>query len=323
MAKDSKNNRKEVTQKQTNEPWGPAQGPIKFGLGETQNLYNQGPASYFPDNTYAGLGDTTNQALESWKATAAQPNPTIPAMGQIGRIVSGEHSLDASPYADIYARTQGPLGGRDQLEATARGDYLGENNPYLQQLYASGADDISNRTKSLYSGMGRYGSAPMQNELTDSLGNFRASVYAPAYEAERGRQLSAAGQLGSQDMSQIGLQMGAAGAQTGVQNQNIGNQMAAAGMIPGLNDAQYAGADRLLSAGMISDADRQTQIDADKARFDYGQNSQQDLLNWYNAQVMGGGQMGGTSTVEEPKTPFWQKAVGYVMNNAGQAARLL
>ena len=58
MAK-PKRNRTEVTQQKTNEPWEPAQGAIKFGLGEAKDLYNQGPAQYFPGDTYAGLGDTT------------------------------------------------------------------------------------------------------------------------------------------------------------------------------------------------------------------------------------------------------------------------
>lgn len=247
MAK--KNRGMETTQVQNSEPWDAIQPDIKYGLKQARKIVKNGPAPFFGPSTHVGMGDETQDALGRIETMAAAPTPGLDAANQ-------------------------------QVTATARGDYLGENNPYLAQLYASGADDITNRVRDSYSGMGRYGSSPMNEDLVDSLGGFYASLYAPAYEAERGRQLQAAG------------------------------------MAPGLQEAGYAGADRALGAGMIRDQDAQAQRDAEFGRWAYETQAPKDDLSWYASMISGLGGGYGTTTVQEPPVPFWQRALGFGLKAA-------
>lgn len=77
------------------------------------------------------------------------------------------------------------------LAPTAAGDFMPGSNEWLEGLYSSGADDITNRLKDVWSAKGRYNSKPMVEDIAGSLGDFRNQLYAPAYEAERGRQFQA------------------------------------------------------------------------------------------------------------------------------------
>jgi hypothetical protein len=111
--------------------------------------------------------------------------------------VTNEPWAPTQPYLnDIMGQAQNlyQSGGVQQnpwMQPTAEGAYLGDNNPYLATMYQGGADDIQRRVNSLHSGMGRYGSETHQDALADNLGQFYASIYAPAYESERNRQYGA------------------------------------------------------------------------------------------------------------------------------------
>lgn len=109
----------------------------------------------------SGIGTTTNNALNQIEQMAGQGSPGVDAANQYNTSVLG-------------------------------GQYLNEGNPYLDRIWSDQADQITNRTKSLFSGMGRYGSEPMQNELAQSLGSLHSQLYGGAYEAERGRMTGAA-----------------------------------------------------------------------------------------------------------------------------------
>ncbi len=252
-----KKNQQKTTQTTTAEPWKAMQPYLTDTASQAQQMFNSGQGQqYFPGETYTGLGTTTNNALGQMQTLAGQG---------------------------------GVQPGYQQAADTASGAYLGGANPYLDQLYSSGADDISNRLKSLYSGMGRYGSAPMEGELAQNLGNFRAQIYAHAYENERNRQLQAAG------------------------------------MLPGLDQARYQGADRLAGVGMVQDADRQAKRDSEVARFNFGQQAPMDALSWYNQIINGTAGLGGTTNSEttEPGPSFLQKLLGAVTGIGGMVGGFL
>lgn len=92
--------------------------------------------------------------------------------------------------SDMYG--SGNAGQNQWLQPTAEGAYLGNNgNPFLEQLYSQGADDVQRRIASTYSGMGRYGSEAHDEALGRSLSGLYSGIYAPAYESERNRQFQA------------------------------------------------------------------------------------------------------------------------------------
>lgn len=103
----------------------------------------------------------------------------------------------AQPYLkDILEQAEGLNAGGNPLanpamEATAAGEFMPGNNEWLEGMYASGADDITNRLKDIWSSKGRYNSEAMSKDISGSLGNFRNQLFAPAFEAERGRQFQA------------------------------------------------------------------------------------------------------------------------------------
>ena len=111
-----------------------------------------------------------------------------------------------------------------QLGATAGGGYLG-GNPYLDQLYETGAGRIQEQfaeqtlpaLAAQFGAAGRTGSGAQAlatgraaGDVAQELSGLYGDIYAPAYEAERGRQIQAAGQLGELGLGtgQLGLGAG-------------------------------------------------------------------------------------------------------------------
>lgn len=148
-----KNNKQTTTQTTTSEPWKVAQPYLTDVMQAAQGAYNNTGAT--------GIGATTNNALSQIETMAGQGSPGVDAANQYNtNVLSGQ--------------------------------YLNEGNPYLDRIWSDQADQVTNRLKSLYSGMGRYGSEPMQNEMAQSLGSLHSQLYGGAYEAERGRMTGAA-----------------------------------------------------------------------------------------------------------------------------------
>ena len=125
-------------------------------------------------------------------------------LGEAGRFFGA----DATPSAP------GPT-GMAQLGATAGGAYMPGRNPYLDQMYQTGAERIGEtfreQTMPELAGMfgtaGRTGSGAQAlmagraaGDVAGELRGLYGDIYAPAYEAERGRQLQAAGTAAQQDL---------------------------------------------------------------------------------------------------------------------------
>lgn len=299
-----KNDMKPV-QETTSTPWQPAQPYIQDILEQGQALVNSGQGQTFPTGDwYAGLGDTSQAGIDSINQTAAGGVPNLAgANSAVGNILNGSTAIDPAQWQQIYDKAMGPDAASGFLTQTAQGDFLGGANPYLNTLYQSAADDITNRTKSLYSGLGRYGSDVMQNDLTDSLGKTYAGIYAPAYENERNRMLQAAMGLGNQQTNNLSIASGAASGISGVEGQNIGNQMSAASLVPTLTSAGYIPAQMQLQAGALEDQAAQGQLNADLMAQMFNNQAPMDALSWYQNLVSGATGGYGTATTSEPYQP--------------------
>ena len=304
MAKGTKGQMKPV-QETSSSPWEGAQPYLNDVMSQAQKMFKSGQNQSFPTGDwFAGLGDTSQAGIDSINQTAGGGVQNLDAAnGAIGGILNGSTSIDPSQWQAIYNQAMGPDAASQFMTNTAQGDFLGGANPYLNTLYQGAADDIENRTRSLYSGLGRYGSDVMQNDLTDSLGKTYAGIYAPAYENERNRMLQAAGMLGNQQTANMGIASGAAGGMAGIGGQNVANQMGAASMVPGLAQAAYIPANMQLQAGQLEDQAAQGQLNSDLMAQMFNNQAPMDALKWYQDIVSGASGGYGTATTSEPYQP--------------------
>ena len=166
-----------TTTVQKADPWEGQQPYLKDIYAQTGGLYGSG-MGYTPYSgpRVAGLSDIQRQGME----TGYQ------------NILSGNTPAQAA-------------GG--MLNKTLQGDYLGGANPYLDQVFATSAQNVTDqfnrnilpsiKTAGVQSGMydsSRQGIAEglAAGEAQKNLAQLSANIYAPAYESERGRQIQAA-----------------------------------------------------------------------------------------------------------------------------------
>ena len=87
---------------------------FKRVLTEAENLFDQ-PRSFFPGKTYTDFSAPSQYALGAGEARAIRGNPLL---GQAQGTVSGAMGF-TNPATDF-------------LTATARGDFLGSQNPFME-----------------------------------------------------------------------------------------------------------------------------------------------------------------------------------------------
>ncbi len=231
------------------------------------------------------------------------------------------------------------------LSQTANGEYLKNDNPYLNGMFQNATNQISNQYKnsvapsiaSQFSAAGRFGSGqqydalaqgaqPLQQALADAASN----IYGGAYQNERNLQQQAASSLASnytnaQNLQQqaamgiasnynTGLAMQQQGAQSLANNYNNerGLQQQAIGMAPTLAGQDYIDLNALMGLGQYQQGTQQNIINANQARYNFGQN--QPLLNLQAPSGLLGGASaynGQTSSTQaqQPFNPF-QSAIG-------------
>jgi hypothetical protein len=111
--------------------------------------------SYFPGSTVAGFAPEQVQGMEMGSNRATMGSPLNAASG---------------------AETLKTLGG----------DYLGQENPYLDSIRQRGLVDAS-KAAGQFAGYGRSGSPLMQGTVAEAYTNATAPYFFNAYENERGR----------------------------------------------------------------------------------------------------------------------------------------
>ncbi len=351
------------TQKTRTEPWRGQQPYLQDVFKEAYELYGQGPQQYYPGQTVAGFDPVTQQALSTEVQRATQGDPTQRAMGSYltgtllqpqvdpGQIAAGgaqamgnlglaSRYLQQAGQAPTFGQAAGMAGvgggppvlpGMGQLGATAGGAFMPGRNPYLDQMYQTGAqqigerfaEDIMPQIAGGFGAAGRTGSGAQAlmtgraaGDVAGELAGLYGDIYAPAYEAERGRQMAAAGQLG-----QLGLGMGqqdiarrqlaadiyggGLGRMAGVGGQlgtlglggleqmrglygDIGTQgYRAAQLAPTYQAMQYRDIDRLLRAGGQREDQAQRMIDAARARWEFQQQAPYQALGQYANLIQG------------------------------------
>jgi hypothetical protein len=147
---------------------------MKDAAGSAQGLFKSGGPQLWDQSTVAGMGDQTQQALQSQFERGANGSPLVDAaQGFVQQGLTGP--AGGNPYAD----TANPFGQAQ--------------NPYLDAAFSHMAQKSQNVLASEFAGSGRNidASAPARGDMLSSLA---AQVYAPAYENERNRMATFAGQ---------------------------------------------------------------------------------------------------------------------------------
>lgn len=193
------------TQSQSTLPPGYIQDAQKNALGQASTLYGDGGGPTDPNTAFTPYSQQSQMGIQS--------------MGQAGQQLGGQ--------------------AVGQIGDTLGGQYLGGSNPYLQDLVARSSRNAMSGINSTFGGAGRTGGGLHQQALATGLGDTAASIYAPAYESERNRQLGAVNQVGGA-MQGFGSQIQAGGM---MENKDMQQQLAqmATQNQPYSNVGQYAG----------------------------------------------------------------------------------
>lgn len=151
------------------------------------------------------------------KAPPAQTSTNAPWAPQGEALQFGfdeaRNIYDQGPaFAPFSGVSQGAIGSAEsiypqvgqQLGATIGGDYLAGGNPYLDDAVARSQRSAMSGINSTFGGAGRTGGGLHQQALATGMGDVAAGIYAPAYEAERGRQLGAVMGAGGAINQQLG-----------------------------------------------------------------------------------------------------------------------
>lgn len=265
------------------EPWGPQGRYLKNIMGQAEGLYEQGPQGPYPGTTTVPFAPETESALGMRADRASMGSPVSQAAKNytIGTLASD----GSAGGVGVNPNLQG-------LQQTAQG---GAQNPHLEALYERSARPMADAYRNAvipsiagrFAKAGRWGSGAMQGEfgnatdnLTRGLGDLSASIFAPAYEAERSRQVGAQGQL----------------AQAG--EGFLGRQMQAAQMAPALALGDYNDIDQLESVGRSREDLAGRQIQEQVGKYDFNQNEPARRLAQFMQFV--NGNYGGQTTTQTP-----------------------
>lgn len=236
---------KTQTTTQNSQPWAGAVPGLSTAMSGAMDQYKQGMPEYYQGSTVAGFNNAQNGAQ----------NAIIGQSGLAGNLAGqGTNAL------------QGIMGG-GQLKEFASG----QPNPYLGDLYSQGARGITDDVNAQFSKAGRYGSGAQTNVLSRNLGDMWTNMASGAYENDRNRALSAAGQIDS-------------------------NTLAASDRLAGMYDLSQAGNKDVLGIGQLLQEQSQKELDDQVSRWNYNQNAPRANVEWLNNIASQQGGLGGTST---------------------------
>ncbi len=196
MGKKSGQQTQTVVEKQG--PYAPAVPGLQMGVDELMRIYGGGaamPAAPRPEDFY-----TSQKSFQFGKGG-------LP-MSQV---------FDTARYNDALRQYQAQLGARQQqqpampeyglgqlgaeeLRKVLSGQYLGEGNPYIQNVIDAMTRDVTPQVSGLFEGGSRYGSGAHQQALARELASRSGALRFGAYEAERGRMGQALGMAPQYDM---------------------------------------------------------------------------------------------------------------------------
>lgn len=331
---------------QTTQPWIGQQPYLEDLFSQSQNLYQNQQPQFFPDATYIPFSGQTQQGLDATMQRAqgsqtegafnqylqgalnqpqVDPSGSVAGANQLmGGIAPGMGGMLGQMAGGGYggaqdfvgAGMQGGIGGLNTLGQTAEGNFLG-SNPFLDSQIDIAQrrmmDTMIPETNATFGLAGRTGSGMhadvLGERLAQGLGDVETQMRGQAYEAERGRQQQAAGQLGSLGLGsgQLGGSLFEAGqgralqaGQTlgdwgmggiGASNDIFGNisldQARAGAFAPEASQMDWQNIDRILGAGGMVEGQASNVLQDAMNRYNQGQYQPWDSLGQYANIIQG------------------------------------
>jgi hypothetical protein len=347
------------------EPGAPAAGASQIdasirpflteGLKQAQEIFLRQQPQMFQGQTYVSPSEQTLTALQTQENIARGSAPTLQAAQ--GAFLRGltEQSAAAPMYQNIYgaagfqpgaqtfeqaaAGSLQNVAGR-QLQDIAGGSMLNAN-PYQAAMMQAAtrpleqqfAQQVLPGISSLYSKSGRLGSGAMERALGTAtegfgraLGDVTSNLAGSQFQAERGLQQQALGQLagvsgqdiqtrllgaqGLQGAQQAALstQLQAAGGVGTSQFQELQRQLSASAAAPQIYAQQFLPSQQLAQIGAQREAIAAQPLQEQMARFAYGQRLPYEQLSGYLSSVYGS-PLGSFGT-PAPQPQFTNSTVG-------------
>lgn len=279
------------------DPWKGVQ-PFLTALYPRAEAWFRSPApQFFPGATVAGQAPETLQAQQLGVSRALQGSPLQAGAQALGMRTLGG-GFRGQPTQQLWNNPWMQSAAGLGLQ-TMGGGFLG-SNPFLESMYRSASDPMVDQFSraivpaitSQFAQGGRYGSGLHQQavtdaagQLADALGGMGAQLYGGTYESERERQQQALGQ----GLLASGMFQQAEEAERMRQQQMIG-------VAPELAGFDYNDINMLARLGGQREALAQELLNADIARWDFGQNQPLGKLQALNQILAGGVGAGGTSS---------------------------
>lgn len=145
-----------------------------------------------------GQKSTTTTAPPAWVQPIIQGvahDITGTVQGNAGALQGLSNNLTgALPGIQSLALDQSHLQpGQDYLNSVLSGHYLGQNNPYLNQMVQQTGQDVGNKVNSTFSQAGRTGGGANQQLLSRGLADSENALRYQDYSNERNNMTQAAG----------------------------------------------------------------------------------------------------------------------------------
>lgn len=359
-----------VTQTTTSEPPAFIRPFINRALGAATGVFEQGPQQYYPGQTVVPFSPQTNQALNMQQQRATGGSPLVDtAQMATQRIAAGD-----TPLAQLLSPQMGPTGstalgnlnptigptgaaplsptarfgglGDVGLARTARGDFL-NSNPFLDQTFNRAAGAVNKSLDTVLARSGRDLTANL-GERERQLSDLATGIYGGNFQAERGRQLQASGQLSGQgagarsqlSRQQFGAGDSALGRQAAQQGQLAsqifsggqnalnrqlqaasgltGQQLSAASQAIPLSREDYFDIANLRDVGGAVESQAGNIIQDRLSRFNFAQQAPSQAVNQFISQVYGA--PSGTNT--SSSQPVFSNPTGNLLGGALTGAQL-
>ncbi len=185
--------KKSGTQTVSQDPWGPAQGSLQFGLGELNRIYQaMNPGSMGPGYTQSmgggmGGGMASPAYLDPRQGGAGYRRPGMGTLPFAGGQAQPQTQSSQAPYDLPEIADYGLLDpAAAELLSTIKGERL-NSNPYLDEVIRRASADVNSQ----FAGMGRYASGAHADQLFSKAA---APIRYADYARERANQLSAISQ---------------------------------------------------------------------------------------------------------------------------------
>lgn len=265
-----------TTTTQSTQPWAGQQPYLSDIYGQSQALDQQAVPQYYPDTTYAGL--TPGQ-------TGLMSNLIGYGSGGGNSAVQAANSNVTNTLSPGYtAGTSGAFGqGQDVLSNELSSSFLDPSNSptYRTAMSNAMASAIPAATASFVNG-NRSDSGLASAASTSAAANAAGGLAQQEYNNRLGIQNSAAAQAANNLLTQQA------------------NQTKTALVAPAIDQTQIGDLGTALSTAGMNQTDQQNQINANLARFNYGQMLPWNQLGLYENSVAGLGNTGSTGTTTQP-----------------------